>query len=1395
MKLTKLTLAILATGLLASSADAAKKGPLPVAEIKRAKPVDFQSEILPFLRANCLACHNRTKAKADLILETPQSILEADAVVPGKPDDSILFQLSAHMDDPPMPPPENKASAKNLTPQQLGLLKLWISQGAKGTVTASRTIEWAPLPDGLKAIYSVAVTPDGQFAAAGRANQIFLYHVPSQKLVTRLTDPALVKDAMYKNGVSHRDFVHSLTFNQTGDLLASGGYREVKLWRRQPMKALRSIALNSDAAIIALASDGQSLAVAEGNNIRLINPNTGAAIKTLAGHKMPVSYISFSPDNKQLLSGAADGSYHIWTIADGKFVAPKLELEKPSKITAVTWTTGGKLIVTAHEDNVIRSWDLATALTINDTVAKALADAKKAAADKLKLFTDADKAAKGAVTKDATAKANATKAAAALTAATKANTDAGKAVTTAKAATTKAQTDFTNADNAAKAAEANAKKIAGDANKQKPEKDAAAKAAADKRKVADTAKAALTKAQGTEAAAVKTAADKTKALTDAKAADTKAKTDVTAAAKAVVDTKKVADAAKVESDKAKAAEEAAAKAGLKPHKEMKGHSQPVLSLARVPNNDTQILSGSNDGTVRHWDANGGNQVRSMTHGGPVFAVSISPDATKFASASENNTAKVWNGANGQQIAELRGQRDLKLDLAGKERQLAFAKREVTYHTNNLKAKTDEQKKADDRLKKADEAKKKAEAAPIAEKKKILDTANAEKKTNEDKYNKLKADYDTEVKTFTDADTAAKTAEAAAAKAKTDAAKPVADLAAKDKDAATKKTAAAAAKKKADDTIAQQQKPAETKLTAAKKVVTAATTAKANADKALTTAKAATAAAQKAFTAADTAAKAAEANSKKIAGDANKKPEEKQAAAKAATDKRNLANTAKTKVTQEQAKEKTAQTAATTAATKLTQAQAAQKTAETALATAKTNVANAQKAYTAAEKSSSDATKAAVAAKPIADKAKAAQTAAEKLATDKRKIANDSKTKRDQLNKDQAAAKKALDDTVKKVTAAQTEYDKLETPRKNAVNEFNLATKAKGKADGIQKEADTAKKAADATVKTLETTVATAKDISTKAEKPIRAITFSADSQLVLTGGDDMKVHTWSATTGAALASINGHKGAIKAIVFNGEKFISASADKTAQVWSLGVEWKLERVIGTGDDKSPLTDRVNTIDFSPDGKQIATGSGEPSRGGEVQIWNIADGQLAKNFAEVHSDSVLGLEFSRDGKFIASASADKFVKVTEIATGKIVHTFEGHTHHALGVSWLPHGRQLVSVGADKSIRHWNFELGERIRQRTNLGKEVTSIHYVGLTEQAVVTAGDKSVRLINTSNLNDARSFAGGTDYMYACAATPDAKYIIAGGEDSTLRVWTLADGKAIATFEAPKPPEEKKPEGK
>ena len=1325
----------------ATTAVAAPK-PLPVAPVTRATPVDFQNEILPIFRNNCLACHNRTKAKGDLILETPKDILAGKAVTPGDALKSLLFKMASHMEDPVMPPLDNKVSARSLEPQELGLLKLWIEQGAKGEVRAARNIEWQPLPAGLNPIYSVAVTADGQYAAAGRANQIFIYHLPTKTLAARLTDDALLKNGLYKQGVAHLDMVHSLDFNHDGTLLASGGYREVKLWRKQVDKPLRALPINSDTAILDVSPDGKWLAAAEGNDIKLIDFATGTAAKTFAGHKAPVSGLSFSPDNTRLLSGAQDGNFTVWTVADGKAATPTLD--KPVKINAVAWATSGKVFVTAQEDGLIRSW----------------------------LFND------------------------------------------------------------------------------KPEKPVDA---------------------------------------------------------------------------------------IKAHKELKGHTLPVAALARVASAPSQILSGSKDGTVRHWDADAGTSLRSMSHGTPVTGVAASPDGLRFASASENNTARVWNAATGAQVSEVRGQREPKLDQGRKDRLATFAKGEVTYHTGNVKAKQDAQKTADERIKKSDEAKKKAEAMPIAEKKTALDKAVAEKKVIEDSLVKFKTDIEAAGKEFEAADTIAKDSETAAGKAKADAVAPTADATAKAADVTAKKTAAAAAMKQVETLVTTQQKPAETKLAAEQKAVvddgkaskdadkaltdakasavtlTADATAKAtdatakktaaatalkqvetltttqqkpaetklvaeqkaavdadkvskDADKALTDAKANHVKAQLAFTTTDTTAKTAEAAAKVIAADATKKPEDKDKANKDAAEKRKLADADKviadkakaaetlaqtaattaaqklvlaqaavkttetalvaiktlvatattahltaekasvdaakladaTKVIADKAKaaEALAQTAATTAAQKLVLAQAAVKATETALAAIKTLVATATTAHQAAEKASVDATKLADAAKVIADKAKLVQADAEKLAEGKRKLATDVKAKQTKLNTDQQAAQTKLTENTKTVTTAETEFKKLEDPRLEAVNEFTLATKAKTQVDEAVKKAEADKLGADNTQKLTDAAAVAAKETVTKAEKPMRAVAFSTDGQILITGGDDNMVQTWAAQDGQTLGAYAAHTGAVKALVFTAAgQLLSAGADKSARVWDLVPVWKLERTLGTGDSNSPIADRVNAIDFSVDGQFVATGSGEPSRGGEIKVWVIADGKLHKDMTEVHSDAVLGLEFSRDGKYMASASADKFVKVTDLTTGKVAKSFEGHTHHALGVAWHPHGRQIISTGADKSVRHWNFEIGERVGQRVNFGKEVTAICYVGFTDQAVVAAGDKTVRLINASNLNDVRSFAGGTDYMYACAATPDAQFVVAGGQDSTLRVWMLANAQVVASFEAPAAPGAPKKEEK
>ncbi len=71
-----LTLAIMFQGpaLMAEEGDA-----IAIAKVEHDGPVDFEKEILPIFRRNCLACHNATDAESDLVLETPQTISKGGA--------------------------------------------------------------------------------------------------------------------------------------------------------------------------------------------------------------------------------------------------------------------------------------------------------------------------------------------------------------------------------------------------------------------------------------------------------------------------------------------------------------------------------------------------------------------------------------------------------------------------------------------------------------------------------------------------------------------------------------------------------------------------------------------------------------------------------------------------------------------------------------------------------------------------------------------------------------------------------------------------------------------------------------------------------------------------------------------------------------------------------------------------------------------------------------------------------------------------------------------------------------------------------------------------------------------------------------------------------------------
>ncbi len=342
---------------------AAEEVGLPIAVPQRQSPVDFQNDILPILRRNCLACHNKTDAESGLVLESPKTILaggsQGPALTAGNAEESRLFKAATHRAEPFMPPEGNEAGAKNLTAEELGLLKLWIDQGALGDVKGPSTaIHWQPLPARVNPIYAVAVSPHGKYVAAARANQIFLYHTGTKKTLGRVTDPALESTGIYgASGAAHLDLVQSLAVSADGEWLASGGVRTLKLWRRSwPVRQIELAAGGQH--VTALAHGAHAAWVAVGcadGNIVLIDPSGNAPAKTLAGHQAQVTGLALSRDASHLISGSRDQTIRQWNLAEGRETGRALS---PAPVTAVALVRGDSQVAAGGADNVIRIWSL-----------------------------------------------------------------------------------------------------------------------------------------------------------------------------------------------------------------------------------------------------------------------------------------------------------------------------------------------------------------------------------------------------------------------------------------------------------------------------------------------------------------------------------------------------------------------------------------------------------------------------------------------------------------------------------------------------------------------------------------------------------------------------------------------------------------------------------------------------------------------------------------------------------------------------------------------------------------------------------------------------------------------------------------------------------------------------
>ena len=313
-------------------------------------------------------------------------------------------------------------------------------------------------------------------------------------------------------------------------------------------------------------------------------------------------------------------------------------------------------------------------------------------------------------------------------------------------------------------------------------------------------------------------------------------------------------------------------------------------------------------------------------------------------------------------------------------------------------------------------------------------------------------------------------------------------------------------------------------------------------------------------------------------------------------------------------------------------------------------------------------------------------------------------------------------------------------------------------------------------------IAKIKEASGKAQPTASLMAFGAANATVHAVDKDGRIRSWAISSSRPIGLLKPQKTVSPIALRVIDDQVRCTLADGSELRSIRPsDWRLERTIGNITGTSPFSGRVNCARFSPDGKLIATGSGDPSRSGDVHIWNASTGQQVAAWKERHRDAVLAVDFSPDGKWLVSGGADRLAKVTEVSSGKHVYLLEAHTHQVTAAAFRVDGRVVATGGADGVVNVWDMALGERKKKLTSWKKEITSLQFLGSTNQILTSSGDNQVRIIG-DDASEVRSITNLPDFVQAAAATSPTGTIIAGGEDSALRLWDAASGKELALFQ-------------
>lgn len=331
---------------------------------------------------------------------------------------------------------------------------------------------------------------------------------------------------------------------------------------------------------------------------------------------------------------------------------------------------------------------------------------------------------------------------------------------------------------------------------------------------------------------------------------------------------------------------------------------------------------------------------------------------------------------------------------------------------------------------------------------------------------------------------------------------------------------------------------------------------------------------------------------------------------------------------------------------------------------------------------------------------------------------------------------------------------------------------------------------------------------------VYSVDFSPDGKRLASAAWDNTIRIWNVAESRQIASHPGHGLGATYGIFDvcfspdGETLASGGADGTIKIWDAH---KVEERLGTDQDDSHgdeedhwqklLTQRdansefttisehvsaIESIDFSPDGTKLVTGSWDNT----AKVHDILTGRTETVFLG-HNRPVGPVAFSHDGSLVASGTGGSMmysggaVYVWKADTGEVVHEFEWGTNEAAvsRLAFLPGDQKLVVTGGSQlhaqlgAIKIYDLENGKLFHEYEGVNAPIRSLAVHPSGENFVTGGHGGKVMQWSVGEARLMGHTTPGVDF-YSLAFSPDGEYLVGGGTDFGIRYWHVADKQEI-----------------